>query len=392
MSQSRNRAVQAAIKAFVHAMYFDSPEVTYRVLVDHQTLLLSTEAEEYIEAYMHMDYVDYEFAKIQLQLGKPGANAPVPSLKAILQVPLELIGDARMHGVDPAWQRFVAKYLSKTGSAKQFDEHEVYEAIEELLRAFSNNANPLDAAYRVLVRRQTVLLSEAAIRHVVEQVDGAEASNDSRKARILKDVFLLLNDARKRGLPAAWKEFISAPGTQVASALTLFLTASFEPEEKRRVLEEQQHTLLSDEALNALRNDINACRRAGRTKEAALEEIHLHLLEDTQAKGISVALQNYLDALQTWLYDADDLPKLKIYESFVNASNLEQTWKTLVEHQQVLLTDETINWLRRLIATLEKRREIMHVTRCQKLLSLLQDARTKGIERAWDQYVRTLYQ
>src|SRR5690242_1268223 len=93
-----NNAVRVAVKAFVRAIYFDPPEKIYQMLVENRGLLLSEEAKDYMDLCIFMDTsggVDRDFDRLQLQLTPRGANAPVPSLKAIFKVPMELLQEAR---------------------------------------------------------------------------------------------------------------------------------------------------------------------------------------------------------------------------------------------------------------------------------------------------------
>lgn len=108
------KAIEAAVKAFVRAVYLEPPEVIYHILVDQQTILLSEAANQYMEERVRLEpfgWFDPDFTQLQFQLGPPGPNAPVPSLKAIFLVPSELLTDARVRGIDTAWQRFVMKYV-----------------------------------------------------------------------------------------------------------------------------------------------------------------------------------------------------------------------------------------------------------------------------------------
>jgi len=84
--------------------------------------------------------------------------------------------------------------------------------------------------------------------------------------------------------------------------------------------------------------------------------------------------------------------------ALVDAPTLEERWQALVKYQQLLLTPESLELLRFTMLELvhHSRGEYgaeavdAHVTKCRKLLRLLEHAQTVGIEAAWEQYVSSL--
>lgn len=150
---------------------------------------------------------------------------------------------------------------------------------------------------RVLEKQRHVLLSEQAIAFLRRKIDERRFHPDY--VQMVQDMEIhlhLLEDARTYGIETAWDRFVQARETDFGSvfqALGPFLQAPTW-RESERILKEQQHVLLSDQAITFLRSMIDKTRREPNSlKEVQGLEAHLHLLEDARTMGVEQVWQKF---------------------------------------------------------------------------------------------------
>jgi len=239
-----------------------------------------------------------------------------------------------------------------------------------------------------------------------------------------------------------WKRITGKPLDPKANTRVLngFLRADSWPK-KREILEKSQKALLTDATLALLRSRIMDQRRQGKNEAAEDYALHMRLLKDAQTHGVATAWESFQEkqraalkdlttelatwleqnpelrsVLQNWLgpmmQDPDKLDSLKRWvaqhtEAFVqyltpnirreSIRALEELTRASIEgnprqvledHQDVLLSDETIDLLRQIIAD-QQAKGTLDETQFEMMtdhLKLLEDAVLQGIPAAWEHF------
>ncbi len=197
---------------------------------------------------------------------------------------IELLEDARSHGLSAAWVRFMN------------EERKVFDSLSML-----ESAPTAEEFYRFLQEQQELLVSDLAIRLLREQAAARRKAGDVAIADHCDEHILLLEDACNRGLDAAWESML-AKEQQAIKAFEAVLSADSLEDIFRRLVEHER-ILVSGGALTVLRKHIDKLRELGDTESIPAYEHYLHVLEDARVHGMDVAWSNYLKRLMESLQE-----------------------------------------------------------------------------------------
>lgn len=148
----------------------------------------------------------------------------------------------------------------------------------------------------------------------------------------------LLEDSRRYGIENAWDRFVQAKEPEFGSvfqALGPFLQAPTW-RETERILKEQQHVLLSGQAIAFLRYMTDKARgEPNSLKEVQGLEAHLQLLEDARSVGIEQAWQKFQAArFQEMLQNQEKRQHFEELLQLVAPGDLDKMRSFLLLYQQ----------------------------------------------------------
>ena len=118
-----------------------------------------------------------------------------PEYKKQLQALLHFLEDVQLLGKEQAMLKHLPDFQSETNRTI------------DLLKEYLTSASP-DMAYLTLKQHQDILLSDIAYRLMELQIAERYGKGDYRNANMLEVHLSLFEDARERGLEAAWQTFI----------------------------------------------------------------------------------------------------------------------------------------------------------------------------------------
>jgi hypothetical protein len=143
------------------------------------------------------------------------------------------------------------------------------------------------------------------------------------------------------------------------------------------VLEEQQVTLLSPDALITIQKMIDDMFANGQSADAKNWRQYLHLLKDARQRGIVPAWHYFIvqqkDAAQA-------------LEALTAAMTHERLYQTVIDYQHALLSDAALVMLANNIQRQPTHAPPEAVEYWQHLLYLLEDAQVHGIAAAWETF------
>jgi len=398
--------ITAALDALVNAGDRDQ---AYQVLEAQRSLLLSNAAVEALRGRI-----------AHLTANPIGAGPQLIRLEAYL----ELLEDARTHGIAAAWASFTARQDQEQAAAEAED------ALADFL-----DAPTWDAALHALENGREALLSDTALTMLRQDIAAARDDGDIEDAEQLAQRLELLEDARERGIHAAWETFEQqlglAPGQREAEGALWELLDAETMEEAYDILEERQEALLSDVALARLRADVAAAHASGNDMEAEDLERFADMLEDARARGIPAAWKDFteqqereaVDQLTTMIArdpelramleglaqtlpetpgeldellaadsslqeETDEAVEDALWE-FLEAPSRDAARQVLEKRQDVMLSDAMLTLLRQMIV-IGRLGGSESVKQVRQALHLLEDARARGIPAAWQSFVAAL--
>lgn len=264
--------IAAALNALINAEDWDE---AHKVLQAQRSILLSNDA----------------ISALRTRIARHPSSLEDPDPEVLLMEEyLELLEDAHKRGISPAWDRFIAE------QQRQEAEAEIQDALYNFL-----DAPTWDATLHTLEEEQEKLLSDIALTLLREELDDARDNEDIDEEEVeeLELHLQLLEDARARGVKAAWERFEETlgitPEERVAQGVLWDYLNAETVEDAFEVLENEQKVLLSDIALTLLRQDIEEAHEMEAPEETQQLERHLHLFEDARARGIAAARASFME-------------------------------------------------------------------------------------------------
>ena len=213
---------------------------------------------------------------------------------------------------------------------------------------------------------------------------------------------ILADNVRPKGVtrPLRSQQPPPASNAQVEHAVSLFLNAE-NWTVTYAVLKDEQQFLLTPEATSLLNTFIQQARSSGQTGAEYVAEYltaHRNLLDRARQSGIEAAWAEFQlirlsEGEATVVPEQSTRESIDVLRQFLSTENWDQTRQVLFAEQQHLLNEVTEHFLTALIhvaeqsddANADEGRRYLEVH-----LALLRDARTRGVEAAWEQFNATL--
>jgi hypothetical protein len=169
-----------------------SPDEAYRILKSHQTLFLSEKVHSMMKDETAKEY-------------KVGDNKTARRI----EMHLRFFDDARIHGIDPAWQRFRAqlefvKLPSREEAGRQIQQRLL--ELSEITQGFlETSTDPWPVSYLYLKKHPELLRDEVDL--ILENlIMAAETFNNAFAARQFKGHLELLQRCRDIGVEETYAE------------------------------------------------------------------------------------------------------------------------------------------------------------------------------------------
>jgi len=181
---------------------------------------------------------------------------------------------------------------------------------------------------------------------------------------------------------------------QAAFAAIKALVSAATLDELSSILEQQTAAILAPTAIGFLRERIGLSYRAGKPEYAHYLEAVLQLLLAVQRDGL-VSAWHQLRSTVNPVTEHFKVQELRLH--FLDVDSPEELLLLLRYKQHLLLTEETITFIRQFLIILQEhpdlaKQQFPEAREVERLLQLLEHARSQGIDDAWSQYCALLQQ
>ena len=143
------------------------------------------------------------------------------------------------------------------------------------------------------------------------------------------------------------------------------------------VLEEQQATLLSLDALTTIQKMVDDMFANGQSADAKNWRQYLHLLKDARQRGIVPAWHYFIMQQKN---------AAQALETLTSATTHERLYQAVIDYQHALLSDAAPVMLANNIRRQPSHAPLEAMEYWQRLLHLLEDAQVHGIAAAWQTF------
>ncbi len=325
------------------------------------------EPREIVYTMAFLTGMDLEQGQRLLELDSVSARAH--SLSSYLTLELEKFGLCRQ-----------AAYESSRGQSK---------SLEVALDAF-NAADTWDESLRILKAKKRVLFSERALALLRSRI----ATLRQRQAsghwifRLEHDLEFL-EDVLAHGLNVARQHLegriqMLQNQQEVLEAFKILATVNT-PEDILEILAQQQRHPFSPATFNVLRMLIEQVTAQNPERGEPLQLL-LSLLEEARDQGVDSAVESFMKRVKPdYKEDFDHINE--VLEQYLTSTTFEEAYQTLKEHQEVLLSDLVRDMIEQDMARLYRMGKNDMAEKMEMHLHLLEDARLRGIDQAWQAFV-----
>lgn len=191
---------------------------------------------------------------------------------------IDLLNEARIAGISAAWERMTAKVQQVLDALTLLEEQTTHETF-----------------YRVLEEKQELLITEQAIWLLQSHAADLRRQGDPM-SEYYESHALLIEDAIRRNLADAWKDFAGV------DLVIQELQQTDEPEEILKLLQKHEKVLRSEAALPVLQNYIARTKAADNQDMVHYFERWFRLLETARDSGITAAWSKFYNDLLVEIY------------------------------------------------------------------------------------------
>ncbi len=267
-----------------------------------------------------------------------------------------------------------------------------HSVIEKALAAFTA-ADTWDETCRILESQQQLLLSEESLDALRTQIAKLREQRVARHWMIrLKRDLELLEDAYRHGIDNA-KQRLEQRLKVLQNRQEVFevfktLAAINTPEAMINLLTGQQAELFSPAAMSVMQT---LSQQLAEQNPAQAEQMQaaLRLVEESTQYGGESALEMLIERTKPDFHNEIENAE-EILGEYLTSATLDEAYQTLREHQDVLLSDLIHNVLEHFITQLHKAGDHRSAEKLEVHLYLLEDARARGIDSAWQAFVEDM--
>jgi Lon protease-like protein len=265
-------------------------------------------------------------------------------------------------------------------------------SLEVALNAF-NAADTWEDSLRILKMKKRVLLSEEALNTLRSRI----ATLRQRQAsghwifRLEHDLEFL-EDALAHGISVA-KQHLEGRIQMLQNQQDVFeafkiLATVNTPEDILEILAQQQRQPFSPATFNVLQMLFEQVTTQDPEGGERLQLL-LSLLEEARDQGLDSAIESYMKRVKPdYKEDFDHINEIS--EQYLTSTTFEEAYQTLKEHQEVLLSDLVHDMIEQDVAQMYRMGINDMAEKMEMHLHLLEDARLRGIDQAWQAFTEDL--